>query len=118
MPRRFHNRRNLAKALPIVSGRVVLLTEFAVVPGQGEGFMWTEIDAADLPIEAMYFATNQKTGQLSYIMPEAIEGRSRHYFRTTPDPKYNVDPSYFWRDQTRAAKEGAGPCPERTTPTS
>lgn len=105
MPRHLHNRRNLAKSLPVVSGKVTLFTEFAVVPGQGEGFMWVEIDAADLPAEAMYFTTNLKTGQLGYVMPEAIEGRSRHLFKTTLDPKYDKDPSYFWQDKARQAKE-------------
>lgn len=112
-------RHNLAKPLPVISGRVILLQDFKIVPGQGAGFTFIEIDAADLPDEAMYFGKDKNTGQILFQMPLARENHSRWRLTASIDSSWDVDKSYRWREQTNRAKEERGqPCPEPTTSTS
>jgi hypothetical protein len=101
-PKMRHKRRrhHLAKPLPILSGKVLLLEDFAVDPRQGAGFTFVEIDIADLPEEAMYFAKNKDTGQTIFQLPVAREKHAR--WRMTA----SVDPRWGSRSILSVAREG------------
>lgn len=102
MPRR----RNLAKQLPIISGKVILLQDFLVHPQQGAGFVFAEIEAADLPEEAMYFDKHPDTKQIIFAMPQARSSQARYNLTHSPtDPTYKFDESYWWRERAAQAKE-------------
>lgn len=92
-------RRYLAKPLPIISGSVVLASDFVVGFGQ-VGYVISEIDVADLPVDAMYYA-KVSDGRSLYLTPEARSKYARYQLNASPDPTYRMDPSYFWRDQAK-----------------
>lgn len=92
-------RRHLAKPLPIISGSIILASDFLVGFGQ-VGYVIAEIDAADLPADAMYYA-KASDGRSLYITPEARSKYANYQLNASPDPTYKTDPSYFWRDQAK-----------------
>ena len=112
------NRRQIAKPLPVISGRVILLQDFIVDPRQGAGFVFAEIDAADLPEEAMYFAKNKETGQIMFELPVAREKHARWRMTASVDPVWELDASYKWRERANKTKERGLLCPEPPTNTN
>lgn len=121
LPRRLHNRRNLAKPLSVVSGRVLLLQDFIIDPCRGAGFVLAEIDAVDLSEDAMYYGKNNQTNQIMYITTKAREKECRWRLTVSVDPVWKMDDSYKWRDEVRQTKEGNEMrvlCPEPPTNTN
>ena len=118
---RRHNRRSIVKPLSVISGRVLLLQDFIVDPRRGAGFVLAEVDAADLPEDAMYYGKNNQTNQIMYITIKAREKECRWRLTASVDPVWELDKSYKWRDEVRQTKEENEMrvlCPEPPTNTN
>jgi hypothetical protein len=97
--RRGKGRQNLAPPIQVVSGRVILLSDF-VVTAQGPGMLMDEIEAADLPVEAMYFARHT-SGLVIYALPIVRTKMANYQLSHSADPGWKFDPSYRWAEKVK-----------------